>query len=142
MSVISSILISGPFSAVGVPLAGMVSTSFASPNWPDIFLGQMPFKINMQLMMGFEMGLGWKSGRGMSYFESDINRDAFVIPVGNELPKSRGTIKLKDKDPHSQIVIDPNYLDHPDDQAVLLQGIANSLTKHCHYIQCRWYYSH
>ena len=75
-------------------------------------------------MMGFEMGLGWKSGRGMSYFESDINRDAFVIPVGNELPKSRGTIKLKDKDPHSQIIIDPNYLDHPDDQAVLLEGMT------------------
>lgn len=37
-------------------------------------------------------------------------------------PKSRGTIRLKSKDPMEYPVIDPNYLDHPEDVEGLVRG--------------------
>ena len=36
--------------------------------------------------------------------------------------KSRGTITLASKDPIDQPLIDPQYLSHPDDVKVLLEG--------------------
>lgn len=37
-------------------------------------------------------------------------------------PKSRGTIRLQSTDPFDQPLIDPNYLDHPDDIKDLFKG--------------------
>ncbi|XP_061193560.1 L-sorbose 1-dehydrogenase-like [Saccostrea echinata] len=38
-------------------------------------------------------------------------------------PKSRGTIRLQSSDPFDPPLIDPNYLDHPDDIKMLLKGV-------------------
>lgn len=38
-------------------------------------------------------------------------------------PKSRGTIRLQSTDPFDPPLIDPNYLDHPDDIKDLLKEI-------------------
>ena len=38
-------------------------------------------------------------------------------------PKSRGVVKLRSDDPFDYPLIYPNYLDHPDDIATLLEGI-------------------
>lgn len=37
-------------------------------------------------------------------------------------PKSRGTIQLQSSDPLDPPLIDPNYLNHPDDLKALLKG--------------------
>ena len=37
-------------------------------------------------------------------------------------PKSRGTIRLKSKDPMEYPLIDPNYLYHPEDVDGLVRG--------------------
>lgn len=37
-------------------------------------------------------------------------------------PKSRGTIRLQSTDPFDPPLIDPNYLDHPDDITNFLKG--------------------
>lgn len=37
-------------------------------------------------------------------------------------PKSRGTIRLQSTDPFNPPLIDPNYLDHPDDITNFLKG--------------------
>lgn len=42
-------------------------------------------------------------------------------------PKSRGTIQLQSSDPLDPPLIDPNYLDHPDDLKALLKGINHVL---------------
>ncbi|MDC3211938.1 GMC family oxidoreductase N-terminal domain-containing protein [Pseudoalteromonas distincta] len=42
-------------------------------------------------------------------------------------PKSRGTITLADNNPRSAPLIDPNYLSHPDDLAVMLAGLKKTL---------------
>ena len=38
-------------------------------------------------------------------------------------PKSRGTIKLRDANPRSPALIDPNFLDHPDDMEGMVRGV-------------------
>jgi len=43
-------------------------------------------------------------------------------------PKSRGHISLASSDPTIAPLIDPNYLDHPDDLAMLLAGLKKTLT--------------
>ncbi|GHT83807.1 glucose-methanol-choline oxidoreductase [Betaproteobacteria bacterium] len=40
-----------------------------------------------------------------------------TVKVGHVQPKARGEIRLKSKDPHADIVIDPNYLGDPEDVA-------------------------
>jgi len=42
-------------------------------------------------------------------------------------PKSRGSITLNNKDPLCPPLIDPNYLDHPDDLALLVDGLKATL---------------
>jgi choline dehydrogenase-like flavoprotein len=38
-----------------------------------------------------------------------------------------GTLTLRDTDPHSLPIIDPKYLEHPDDMRTLLEGIKFSV---------------
>uniref|UniRef100_A0A1B0D329 Glucose-methanol-choline oxidoreductase N-terminal domain-containing protein n=1 Tax=Phlebotomus papatasi TaxID=29031 RepID=A0A1B0D329_PHLPP len=47
---------------------------------------------------------------------------ATILPVVLH-PKSQGVIRLKDSNPYSSPVIDPQYLSHPEDREVLLKGI-------------------
>lgn len=37
-------------------------------------------------------------------------------------PKSRGTLKIKSKNPEDPPLLDPNYLAHHDDVKILLEG--------------------
>lgn len=45
-------------------------------------------------------------------------------------PKSKGTIRLHSNDPMAAPVIDPRYLEHPDDLEVLVQGIKTARKIH------------
>ncbi|MBQ4833776.1 GMC family oxidoreductase N-terminal domain-containing protein [Pseudoalteromonas sp. MMG010] len=42
-------------------------------------------------------------------------------------PKSRGTVSLADNNPRTAPLIDPNFLEHPDDLNVLLAGLKKTL---------------
>lgn len=58
-------------------------------------------------------------------FQSYIDRNmgAFtVVPILLH-PKSKGSIRLQSDDPFDPPLIDPNYLDHPDDVKTMLKGI-------------------
>ncbi|XP_061179543.1 glucose dehydrogenase [FAD, quinone]-like [Saccostrea echinata] len=56
-------------------------------------------------------------------------KNILTFMIGNFLlhPKSRGFIKLKSKDAFDPPLIDPNYLDHPDDMETILKGIMETL---------------
>ena len=62
-------------------------------------------------------------------FEENNNKGTGTFVAENILirPKSRGTIRLQSNDPFDPPLIDPNYLHHPDDLKVLLEGIIFSL---------------
>lgn len=46
---------------------------------------------------------------------SPIDKHAYQLHIGTMRPLSRGTIKLKNSDPFSPPIIDPNYLDRQED---------------------------
>ncbi|HEV2252732.1 MAG TPA: GMC family oxidoreductase N-terminal domain-containing protein [Streptosporangiaceae bacterium] len=50
-------------------------------------------------------------------------RSALTIMPTLIYPKSRGTLRLADADPHTPPVIDPGYLTEPDDTRLLLDGM-------------------
>jgi choline dehydrogenase-like flavoprotein len=43
-------------------------------------------------------------------------------------PKSRGTIRLQSKDPLDYPVIDPHYMEHPDDVKTLIKSTVYIFT--------------
>jgi choline dehydrogenase-like flavoprotein len=58
-------------------------------------------------------GLNWRFSLGYGY-------SCHVCVLR---PRSRGSIRLADANPRSPALIDPNFLDHPDDAACMLRGI-------------------
>ena len=52
-----------------------------------------------------------------------LGKDGFTIAFVLVRPKSVGEITLQDKDPFSPPIIDPHYLEHPDDVKALVEGI-------------------
>lgn len=58
------------------------------------------------------------SGLGASDKRAGLTMSTVVLH-----PKSRGSVRLKDADPRSEPLIDPNYFSHPDDMATMVQGL-------------------
>jgi len=50
----------------------------------------------------------------------------YGVHVCGLYPKSRGEIKLRSNEPGDLAVIDPNYLQHPDDQQVMIDGVRRA----------------
>ena len=71
-----------------------------------------------------EHRLGFKEGLLQQQYKGFLGSDSFMVSLGIERPKSRGEIRLASKDPFQPPIIDPNYLDHPDDMTVMLEGNA------------------
>lgn len=58
-------------------------------------------------------GLNWRFSLGYGY-------SCHVCVLR---PKTRGTVRVADANPRSPALIDPNFLDHPDDAECMLRGI-------------------
>ncbi|MES1929636.1 alcohol/choline dehydrogenase [Salinisphaera dokdonensis CL-ES53] len=52
-----------------------------------------------------------------------IKHHGYTLRICDLRPKSRGRIGLKSADPMADALIDPNYLDHPDDLAQLVKAV-------------------
>jgi choline dehydrogenase len=50
----------------------------------------------------------------------------YGVHVCGLYPKSRGEIKLRSNKPNDQAMIDPHYLEHPDDQKVMIDGVRRA----------------
>ncbi|XP_048768061.2 alcohol dehydrogenase [acceptor]-like [Ostrea edulis] len=69
-----------------------------------------------------------KEGKEKEFQErKDKNIGTFVVLPILLHPKSKGTIRLQSDDPFDPPLIDPNYLDHPDDIKTFLRGVRESL---------------
>ncbi|MPC30472.1 Glucose dehydrogenase [FAD, quinone] [Portunus trituberculatus] len=62
------------------------------------------------------------------YYKSLIGLQGFTVGPMLTRPKSRGTVRLRSPDPKDPPLVDPNYLSHPDDVAILVRGIKFALT--------------
>lgn len=50
----------------------------------------------------------------------------YGVHVCGLYPKSRGEIKLRSNNPNDLAMIDPHYLEHPDDQKVMIDGVRRA----------------
>ena len=108
---------------------GFISTSSvqkAGVDWPDI---QMYF-MGLSSYSQEHKDLSWIFKFDDKYFNSllDPVQGLNTFMTGQVLvrPKSLGEITLKDNDPASPPLIDPRYLEHPDDVKALQEGLPIS----------------
>ncbi|MNV61020.1 Oxygen-dependent choline dehydrogenase [compost metagenome] len=55
--------------------------------------------------------------------ESTPSGNGCTVNVYQTRPRSRGTVRLRDANPHSEPLVDPNYLADPYDVEVLAEGV-------------------
>lgn len=95
----------GPLTSNVAEAGGFIKSSPDEP-LPDLQLHLSACKLDEHgLNLGFSMGYGYST-------------HVCVLR-----PQSRGSITLRDANPASQAIIDPQFLAHPDDMARLLQGV-------------------
>jgi choline dehydrogenase-like flavoprotein len=109
----------GPFTSNGLELSGFVETGVRDDlnGAPDIQLHVIA------------AGATTKDGENLRVAEryqvtdEDIAGKAFVSPISVLLhPKSLGTVRLASSDPNDHPLIDPNYFEHKDDVASVVEG--------------------
>lgn len=83
-----------------------------------------------------------KEGKKREYQRNiDRNIETFTIVSILLHPQSRGMISLKSADPFDPPIIDPNYLDHPDDIKTLMKGkYFRAGTFYCLFDACVYYF--
>lgn len=112
----------GIFSCNIAEALGYVQTKYAKDDKPDIellFLATTP---------AADGGAFWPKTRNISQdvyektWKPIFFKEGFTIAQMMMYPRSRGNIKLRSKNPLDPIVIDSNFLSHPDDVAILREG--------------------
>ncbi|XP_047740953.1 glucose dehydrogenase [FAD, quinone] [Hyalella azteca] len=119
---------SGPLSApFGMEGNAWVRLREGDPTFPD-----MQFLI-ASLSIGVDFGLlisptvGFKREVYNDYFKPYQGQEGFNIGPMLTVPKSRGSITLRSNDPADPPLIDPNFLSHPDDVELFLEGVKFAL---------------
>ncbi|KAL6259288.1 hypothetical protein P5V15_009207 [Pogonomyrmex californicus] len=120
----------GPLtSSIGLEAVGFISTKYAnqSDDWPDI-----EFMLTSSGLTS-DGGTHVKNAHGLSdEFYNEVyrkidNRDVFGVFPMILRPKSRGYIRLKSNKPLDYPLLYHNYLTHPDDMAVLREGVKAAI---------------
>uniref|UniRef100_A0A023F5C8 Putative glucose dehydrogenase acceptor-like protein n=1 Tax=Triatoma infestans TaxID=30076 RepID=A0A023F5C8_TRIIF len=120
----------GPLtSSVGLETVAFVTTKFgnATDNWPDIELMLTSASTNSDGGSNVKRAHCLTDTFYDSVFKDINNRDVFGVFPMIMRPKSRGVIRLKNKDPFQAPLIYHNYLTHPDDIRVLREGLKAGL---------------
>lgn len=120
----------GPLTSnVGLEAVGFISTKYAnqSDDWPDIEFMLTSSSTNS------DGGTHVKNAHGLTdefyneMFGKINNRDVFGVFPMMLRPKSRGAIKLRSKNPLDYPLMYHNYLTHPEDVAVLREGVKAAI---------------
>ncbi len=117
---------SGPFTCpTGAHSQGFISTASArkeGKDWPDLQIYLSGAGVYTGIEEDFSSLSNLRVDDLEKYF-SDINgKDGFFMLINLARVKSSGELRLADKKPDSQPVIDPRYLENPNDLKVLIEG--------------------
>lgn len=118
----------GPLTSnIGLETVGFISTKYAnqSDDWPDIEFMLTSASTTSDDQARVAHGI---TEEFYDYMFKDIkNQDVFGVFPMMLRPKSRGFIKLQSKNPLRYPLLYHNYLTHPDDVAVLREGVKASV---------------
>nr|XP_045611163.1 glucose dehydrogenase [FAD, quinone]-like [Procambarus clarkii] len=98
-------------------------TEGGDPYYPDVQLYLSPAVFNMDLGFFIPHIYNFQKTKYMEYARPLSGKQGFTIIMYLMRPKSRGGIFLRSKHPNDLPLIDPNYLDHPQDLKTLVNGI-------------------
>ncbi|CAL8131682.1 unnamed protein product [Orchesella dallaii] len=107
-------------------MQGFISTSKVKQlykDWPDIQLYFSYAGLYENLPMDFSRLTGVKKEIIHKYFSKYIGKHGITVGVALVRPKSYGNLRLKNKDPLTPPLLDPRYLEHPDDIKAFVEGI-------------------
>ncbi|KAK9497726.1 hypothetical protein O3M35_004394 [Rhynocoris fuscipes] len=120
----------GPLtSSVGLETVAFLTTKFGnqSDDWPDIELMLTSGGTNSDGGSNVKRAHCLTDSFYDSVFKEINDKDVFGIFPMIMRPKSRGTIRLRSKDPLQPPLIYHGYLSHPDDVKVLREGVKAGL---------------
>lgn len=118
----------GPFtSPLGVEGNAWSLADVGDPYWPNLqylFFSSTPA---LDAGLYFTDIIGFRRDFFLRYFGPIKGQQGFNIGPMLTRPKSRGTVRLKSRNPYDPPLIDPNFLSHPDDVTTFIKGIKFSL---------------
>ncbi|XP_067123028.1 glucose dehydrogenase [FAD, quinone]-like [Centruroides vittatus] len=124
----------GPWTLyMGVEAVSFLNTKYAnaSEDYPDI---EIHFVAGSSISDGgnfLREDNGFSDEVWTKYYEPFLNRDSFTMFPVLLHPKSQGYVKLRNTDPYTYPIIQPNYLSHTDDIVTLINAmkIVKKLTE-------------
>ncbi|ROT61190.1 putative glucose dehydrogenase [Penaeus vannamei] len=104
-----------------------VSDAPGDPQWPDVqyLLSSSTLATDKGIFSPSSLGLD--PVRYRSYFEDVLGEEGFSLQLNLMRPSSRGSVTLRSRDPRDYPHIDSNFLSHPDDLRILVNGIKFAL---------------
>ncbi|XP_042221504.1 glucose dehydrogenase [FAD, quinone]-like isoform X2 [Homarus americanus] len=100
----------------------LVNGAGHDPYWPDIQLFMASNGLAQEGILA-SVALGLDTKKYLQHYSSLFGRPGMTIMPYLTRPLSRGSITLASRDPLQPMIIDPNYLSHPDDVTTLVNGI-------------------
>ncbi|OXA40594.1 glucose dehydrogenase [FAD, quinone] [Folsomia candida] len=120
----------GPITVLGgVETLAFVHSKYSnvSLDWPDVQFHLIPASVASDGGVTLRHALGVSDYMWNSVYKELSYRDTYTALPVLLRPKSKGLIRLRSAHPFVHPYIYPNYLAHPDDVAVLVEGIKIAL---------------
>lgn len=104
-------------------LIRLISTPGArAPEYPNIKLTMLPLGVDSDTHKIINNLYDLKHGYIEKLIRDHKDNDAIWIAVTLARPMSRGTIRLKNDDPHTHPFIDPNFFNKTEDVIAVVEG--------------------
>ncbi|EAT44641.1 AAEL004002-PA [Aedes aegypti] len=115
----------GPMTFPGIEGLAFVNTKYADPSgqWPDIQFHFGPSSVNSDGGQNIRKILNLRDGFYNTVYKPIQNAETWTILPLLLRPKSTGWVRLRSRNPFVPPALEPNYFDHPEDVAVLVEGI-------------------
>lgn len=104
-------------------MLGFVNSHKINEKYPDVAYSHF---CQHKQMIGFKdyiKKFGFKDEFTAQYLKTNKNQPTIQFGIAALNPKSRGSVKLRSKNPHDLPIINPNYLDDQEDVETLLRGL-------------------
>lgn len=120
----------GPLTMLGgLDGLGFINTKYqnATEDYPDVEIHFIPSCPSSDGGESVRKNMGLRDDLFHKVYSPFLYSDVYAYYPVLLRPKSRGWMKLRDKNPYSKPILQPNYLSHPDDVRRLVDGCRISV---------------